>query len=124
MLLKARYFVSFPCKIALLFFAFAVFSWGLQAKLELYKPPAKQKILIAKLSTEKRSTKVLQALERQDKVPEYSHKLLALALDLNGIWTDSIHWAAAQEAEVALSHPGRSDLRSLYSLQLPPPSLL
>ena len=123
MLLKTRSFVSFPCKIALLFFAFAVFSWGLQAKLELYKPPAKQKILIAKLSTEKRSTKVLQALERRDTVPEHTHKLV-LALYLNDIWTDPLPWAAAQEAEIALSHPGGSDLRSIYSLQLPPPSLL
>jgi len=122
MLFKARSFVSFPCKIALLFFAFAVFSWGLQAKLELYKPPVKQKILIAKLSTEKRSAKVLQALERRDTTPEHSHKLV-VALYLNDIWTDPTPWPAAEEAEIALSHPGRSDLRSIHSLQLPPPSL-
>jgi hypothetical protein len=39
MLLKDRSLVTFIRNVALLFLAFAVFSWGLRAKLELYKAP-------------------------------------------------------------------------------------
>ena len=52
-------------KCALLFLACAVFSWGLQAKLSLYKTPqSPSTVTVAKLLTERRSAKTMALLEK------------------------------------------------------------
>lgn len=122
MLLKVRPFVSFGCNVALLFLMFAVFSWGLQAKLELYKPASVQKPLIAKLSTEKHSSRVLRALEQRDTTPNHS-PAPTLALIFSFLLVVPVLQSVAQEAKIGLLHPGKLYLRGIYSLNLPPPSL-
>jgi hypothetical protein len=119
MLLKAR---SFGRIAALLFLALAVFGWGLQAKLELYKPVSVQKTLTAKLLTEKHLAKVLKALEQPDPTQPHS-PVPALAFIFSFLLAVPLLQSLAQEAEIGLSHPGKLYLHGVYSLNLPPPSL-
>jgi hypothetical protein len=52
-------------KCALLFLACAVFSWGLQAKLSLYKTPqSPSTVIVAKLLTERRTAQTMALLEK------------------------------------------------------------
>jgi hypothetical protein len=56
---------TYAFKCALLFLACAVFSWGLQAKLSLYKTPqSPSTVTVAKLLTERRSAKTMALLEK------------------------------------------------------------
>jgi hypothetical protein len=56
---------TFAFKCALLFLACAVFSWGLQAKLSLYKTPrSPSTVKTAKLLTERRSAQTMALLEK------------------------------------------------------------
>jgi hypothetical protein len=67
---------AFRC--ALLFLAAAVFSWGLQAKLSLYKTPqSPSTVTVAKLLTERRSAQTMALLEKALK-PDTSWKTLNL----------------------------------------------
>ncbi len=120
MLLKVRSFVSFGRNAALLFLAFAVFSWGLQAKLELYKPASVQKPLTAKLSTERHSLKVLRALEQRDTTQAYS-PVPVLALIFGFLLAVPVPQSVAQETKIGFSHPGKLYSRGIYTLNLPPP---
>jgi hypothetical protein len=122
MLFQIRSSVSFIGKVALLSLAFALFSWGLQAKLELYKSPANQKVLVAKLSTEKKSTKLEQALTQRDTSPKPTHTAAFVLHPLSPL-TTPISWQLVQQVEIVLLHPGRLDLQGIYSLHRPPPSL-
>ena len=55
---------KYAFKCALLFLACAVFSWGLQAKLSLYKTPqSPSTVTVAKLLTERRSAQTMASLE-------------------------------------------------------------
>ena len=57
--------VTYAFKSALLFLACAVFSWGLQAKLSLYKTPqSPSTVIVAKLLTERRSAQTVALLEK------------------------------------------------------------
>jgi hypothetical protein len=56
---------TYAFKCALLFLACAVFSWGLQAKLSLYKTPqSPSTVTVAKLLTERRSAQTMALLEK------------------------------------------------------------
>ncbi len=56
---------AYALKCALLFLASAVFTWGLQAKLSLYKSPqSPSTVTVAKLLTEKRSAQTMALLEK------------------------------------------------------------
>jgi hypothetical protein len=56
---------TYAFKCALLFLACAVFSWGLQAKLSLYKTPqSPSTVRAAKLLTERRSAQTIAVLEK------------------------------------------------------------
>jgi len=56
---------TYAFKCALLFLACAVFTWGLQAKLSLYKTPqSPSTVIVAKLLTEKRSAQTVALLEK------------------------------------------------------------
>jgi hypothetical protein len=56
---------TYAFKCALLFLACAVFTWGLQAKLSLYKTPqSPSTVIVAKLLTEKRSAQTVASLEK------------------------------------------------------------
>lgn len=56
---------TYAFKCALLFLACAVFTWGLQAKLSLYKTPQSPSIVtVAKLLTERRSAQTMAMLKK------------------------------------------------------------
>jgi len=56
---------TYAFKCALLFLACAVFTWGLHAKLSLYKPPqSPSTFTVAKLLTERRSAQTIDSLKR------------------------------------------------------------
>jgi hypothetical protein len=75
---RSRNAVTFAFKCALLFLACAVFSWGLQAKLSLYKTPqSPSTVTVAKLLTERRSAQTLALLEKALK-PDAAPKTLNL----------------------------------------------
>jgi hypothetical protein len=118
-----RSLVASVRNIALLFLAFAVFSWGLQAKLELYKAPSSQRTELVKLSTEKHSAKVLKAFELKgmDRVPSPVETLAIVFLLLLAA---SLLESVVHKAEIALASPSRFYLRGTYSLNRPPPTLL
>jgi len=55
---------TYAFRYGLLFLACAVFSWGLQAKLSLYKTPqSPSTVTVAKLLTERRSAQTVALLE-------------------------------------------------------------
>jgi hypothetical protein len=120
MLLKVRSFVPLIRKLALLFLAFTVFSFGLQAKLSLYRPISTPNTSAAKISTERYSAQVLNALERPDGVSSCRYEFDLVFL-VNNI-APSLD-AVAQRAEIVLWHPGRFDLHGVFSLHRPPPFL-
>jgi hypothetical protein len=63
--MRPRIACTYAFKCALLFLASAVFTWGLQAKLSLYKPPqSPSAVRVAKLLTEKRSAQTMALLEK------------------------------------------------------------
>jgi hypothetical protein len=56
---------TYAFKCALLFLASAIFTWGLQAKLSLYKPPqSPSTVTVAKLLTERRSAQTVALFEK------------------------------------------------------------
>ena len=56
---------TYAFKCALLVLASAVFTWGLQAKHSLYKPPqSPSTVTVAKLLTERRSAQTVALLEK------------------------------------------------------------
>jgi len=69
---------TYAFKCALLFLACAVFSWGLQAKLSLYKTPqSPSTVTVAKLLTERRSAQTMAFLEKALR-PDMSWEILNL----------------------------------------------
>ena len=65
MLKRPQIVGAYAFKCALLFLASAVFTWGLQAKLSLYKPPqSPSTVTVAKLLTERRSAQTMALLEK------------------------------------------------------------
>ena len=122
MLFKMRSSLSITCKVLLLVLAAAVFSWGLQSKLDLYKPPASQKVALAKLSTEQNSAKLERALTQRDASLGFAHRLTLVLHTLSPLPTPA-PWQVVQQAKIVLSHPGRLDLHGIYLLRRPPPSL-
>jgi len=68
-------------KCALLFLACAVFSWGLQAKLSLYKTPqSPSTVTVAKLLTERRSAQTMAMLDKALKTDAASESLNLIPL--------------------------------------------
>src|ERR1700722_1099132 len=75
-MLKRQIAGTYAFKCALLFLAAAVFSWGLQAKLSLYKPKQSQStVAVAKLLTERRSAQMVALLEKALKPDTAREKL-------------------------------------------------
>jgi hypothetical protein len=123
MILRVRTFAPFFRSLAFLFLAFAVFNWSLNARLYPFKSPLTQNSAAAKSSTQKHSTRTLKALEQRETSDDNSDQFIFTAV-LNGVATRPISRPVAHEAELRLLHPGRIDLRGIYSLHRPPPSLL
>jgi hypothetical protein len=108
-------------KCALLFLASAVFSWGLQAKLSLYKPSqSPSSVTVAKLSTERRSAQTMALLEkalRPDTAWELNLIPLLVLAQAILILTFGFH-----QVEMNLCRFRRRDFPNPHLTQRPPPA--
>ncbi len=122
MLKRPQATVSLALECALLFLAIAVFSFGLQAKLSLYKshPPS---AAVAKLSTEKRSAHTIVArVVREKDSPSSPAQKIRLHASIS-LQRALVPCSALHQVELSLYDPGRAHLHGLHSLRRPPPSL-
>ena len=108
-------------KYAFLFLALSVFWFGLHARLQTYKS-VPENPTASKISTEKHSAKVLEALDRQ---AEPANDLVVLAF---GVFLSGFHLQVSlplsELAKIDLSDPSRLDLAGLYSSHGPPSTIL
>ena len=123
MILRVRTFTPVFRSLAFLFLAFAVFNWSRNAGLDPFQSRLTQKTAASKSLTQNHSTRPLKALEQRETSDENSDQFIVASV-LDGVATRPISRAVAHEAELRLLHPGRMDLRGIYSLHRPPPSLL
>ncbi|HXM11460.1 MAG TPA: hypothetical protein VN946_16040 [Terriglobales bacterium] len=115
---------TYAFKCALLLLASAVFSWGLQAKLSLYKPPqSPSTVIVAKLLTDKRSAQAMALLENALKPDTAWEALNLLPLLVLAQATLMLAFEFYQ-VETNLSRFRRWDVRDPHLTQRPPPSLL
>jgi hypothetical protein len=113
---------TYAFKYALLFLAFAVFSWGLQAKLSLYKPQqSPSTVIVAKLLTERRSAQTMALLEKALKpVTAWERlNLLPLLVLAQAILLLTFKF---YELEMNLCTTRRWDFHDPHLTQRPPPA--
>jgi hypothetical protein len=113
---------TYAFKCALLFLACAVFSWGLQAKLSLYKTPqSPSTVTVAKLLTERRSAQTMALLEKALK-PDTAWKrlnLIPLSVLAQAILVLTFEFC---RVEMNLCRSGRWNFRDPHLTQRPPPA--
>jgi hypothetical protein len=113
---------TYAFKCALLFLASAVFTWGLQAKLSLYKPRQSPSIVtVAKLLTERRSAQTRALLE---KAPERDRawetlNLIPLLVLAQAILTLTFK---CYRVEMNFCRSRRRDFQGPHLTQRPPPA--
>jgi hypothetical protein len=111
---------AFQC--GLLFLACAVFSWGLQAKLSLYKTPqSPSTITVAKLLTERRSAQTMALLEEALK-PGTARETLNLIPFL--VLAQAILFLTFEfyQVEINLCRSRRWNFHDPHLTQRPPPA--
>jgi len=113
---------TYAFKCALLFLACAVFSWGLQAKLSLYKTPqSPSTVTVAKLLTERRSAQTMALLEKALK-PDAAWEtfnLIPLLVLAQAILIPTLEF---YQVEINLYRPRRWDFQDPHLTQRPPPA--
>ena len=113
---------TYAFKCALFFLASAVFTWGLQAKLSLYKPPqSPSTVTVAKLLTEKRSAQTVALLEKALK-PDTAwgtSNLIPLLVLAQATLMLAFEF---YQVETNLSRFRRWDVRDPHLTQRPPPA--
>ena len=113
---------TFAFKCALLFLACAVFSWGLQAKLSLYKTPqSPSNVTAAKLLTERRSSQTVALLEKAlkpDAAPETLNLIPLLVLAQAILFLTFKFY----QVEMNLCRSRRWNFHDPHLTQRPPPS--
>ncbi len=113
---------TYAFKFALLFLASAIFTWGLQAKLSLYKPTQSPSIVtVAKLLTERRSAQTLALLEKAPK-PHTAWETLNLIPLLLLTQAILILTFRFYQVEMSLCGSRRQDFQDLRLTQRPPPA--
>jgi hypothetical protein len=113
---------TYAFKCALLFLASAVFSWGLQAKLSLYKTPqSPSTVTVAKLLTEKRSAQTMALLEKALK-PDTAWERLNVIPLLVLAQTILILTFESYQAEITLCSSRRWNFQDPHLTQRPPPA--
>jgi hypothetical protein len=113
---------TYAFKCALLFLACAVFNWGLQAKLSLYKTPQSPSVItVAKLLTETRSTQTMALLEKALK-PDTARETLKL-IPLLGL-AQAILFLTFKfyEVEMNFCRSRRWNFHDPHLTQRPPPA--
>jgi hypothetical protein len=109
-------------KCALLFLACAVFSWGLQAKLSLYKPQqSPSPVTVAKLLTERRSAQTMALLEKAVKpgTAWETLKLIPLLVLAQAILILTFEF---YQVEINLCRSRRWGFQDPHLTQRPPPA--
>jgi hypothetical protein len=122
MLSNGRSVGTFLRKCAFLFLALSVFWFGLHARLEAYKPAASN-ISDSKISTEKHTAEILQALDKQDS-PTDDLNALVLGFLLRRFPSSVTPLPLGELARIELADPRRLDLGGIYSLHGPPATTL
>jgi hypothetical protein len=113
---------TYAFKCALLFLASAVFSWGLQAKLSLYKPQqSPSTVTVAKLLTERRSAQTMALLEKALK-PDTAWETLNLIPLLVLAQAILILTFEFYQVGMNLCRSRRWDFQDLHLTQRPPPA--
>ena len=113
---------TYAFKCALLFLASAVFTWGLHAKLSLYKPPqSPSTFTVAKLLTERRSAQTMAVLENalQPDTAWETLNLIPLLVLAQAILILAFEF---YEVEMNLCSSRRSDLQDPHLTERPPPA--
>jgi hypothetical protein len=114
--------VTYAFKCALLFLACAVFSWGLQAKLSLYKTPqSPTTVIVAKLLTERRSAQTMASLEKPLTLDAAREKLYLIPLL---VLAQAILFLTFKfyQAELHFCRHGRRNFHDPHLTQRPPPA--
>ena len=119
---KRHHAATYAFKLALLFLACAVFSWGLQAKLSLYKTSqSPSTVTVAKLLTERRSAQTIALLEKvltPDRAPEML-KLIPLLVLAHAILILTFE---SYQVEMNLRRFRSWDFHDPHLTQRPPPT--
>ena len=113
---------TFAFKCALLFLACAVFSWGLQAKLSLYKTPqSPSNVTVAKLLMERRSSQTMVLIEKALK-PDTARETFNLIPLL--VLSQAILFLTFRfyQAEINICRSRRWDFHGPHLTQRPPPA--
>src|SRR5580704_8790885 len=114
--------VTYAFRCALLFLACAVFSWGLQAKLSLYKPSRPpSNVTVVKLLTERRSAQTMALLEKALE-PDTARETLILIPLLLLAQAILILTFEFYQVEMNLCRSRRWDLQDPHLTQRPPPA--
>lgn len=120
---RSRLADGFGFRFALLFLAFSVFAWGLQAKLSLYKAaPFPSTATVAKLSSENRSAQTIASLQSTMKsnIDRGTIKFLCFLDSLRAAEGPSVRF---QQVEVRLCRSCGSEWQNLDVMRRPPPAL-
>jgi hypothetical protein len=115
---------TYAFKSGLLFLACAVFSWGLQAKLSLYKTPqSPSTVIVAKVLTERRSAQTVALLEKALK-PDTARETLNLIPLL--VLAQAILFLAFKfcQVETNFCRSRRGNFHDPHLTQRPPPAVL
>jgi hypothetical protein len=122
MLKRPQIVGAYAFKCALLFLASAVFTWGLQAKLSLYKlPQSPSTVTVAKLLTERRSAQTMALLEKAlkpDAAWERSN-LIPLLVLAQAILILTLEF---YQVEMNLCRPRMWNFHDPHLTQRPPPA--
>jgi hypothetical protein len=113
----------FALKCALLFLAFSVFGFGLNAKLSQYRAnQSPDTVAAAKLSAEKRTAQstVVTKVVKEPREEASRFRLFAFTVFQNVISSPAFK---LHQVEVSLCNPCRCDSRSPSLMNLPPPAL-
>jgi hypothetical protein len=113
---------TYAFKSGLLLLACAVFSWGLQAKLSLYKTPqSPSTVIVAKLLTERRSAQTMALLEKAVKPGTVweTLKLIPLLILAQAILILRFEF---YQVELNLCRSRRWDFHDPHLTQRPPPA--
>ncbi len=122
MLNRPQMAATYAFKSALLFLAFAVFGWGLHAKLSLYKSPqSPSTVTVAKLLTERRSAQTIASLEKALE-PDIASQRLNLTPLL--VLAQAILFFAFRFYQIETNFCGsrRCDFHDAHLKQRPPPA--
>jgi hypothetical protein len=113
---------TYAFKFALLFLASAIFTWGLQAKLSLYKPTQSPSIVtVAKLLTERRTAQTMVLLEKilKPNTARAMLNLIPLFLLTQAILIFTFRF---YQVEMSLCGSRTLDFQDLRLTQRPPPA--